>query len=147
MAKHWLDGAARIGALSMRCNTGGPRIIPAAQIDPELGYPANKEIVPYIGKAIESFREVASPFCEASPDFCNWEHEYMLYHGLEVLAPLSSSMVHAKRWTRFPDIDIARCVRIMTNAGYRGYFAAEYEEQGDGVVGSKQIMEEVLAAF
>jgi hypothetical protein len=56
-------------------------------------------------------------------------------------------MVHAKRWTRFPDVDIARCVRIMTNAGYRGYFAAEYEEQGDGVLGSKQIMEEVLAAL
>ena len=180
VAKHWLDAASRIGALSMRCNTGGPRIIPAAQVDPELGYPMNKEVVPHIRKAIESFREladhgekvgvkvtienhwglaadpmniwiivreVASPFCEASPDFLNWEHEYMLYHGLEVLAPLSSSMVHAKRWTRFPDVDIARCVRIMTNAGYRGYFAAEYEEQGDGVLGSKQIMEEVLAAL
>ena len=180
VAKHWLDAASRIGALSMRCNTGGPRIIPAAQVDPELGYPMNKEVVPHIRKAIESFREladhgekvgvkvtienhwglaadpmniwiivreVASPFCEASPDFFNWEHEYMLYHGLEVLAPLSSSMVHAKRWTRFPDVDIARCVRIMTNAGYRGYFAAEYEEQGDGVLGSKQIMEEVLAAL
>jgi sugar phosphate isomerase/epimerase len=90
---------------------------------------------------------VNHPYCEASPDFCNWEHEYMLYHGLEVLAPLASSMVHAKRWTRFPEVDIARCVRIMTNAGYRGYFAVEYEEQGDGVVGSKQIMEEVLAAL
>ena len=92
-------------------------------------------------------REVASPYCEASPDFCNWEHEYMLYHGLEILAPLSSTMVHAKRWTRFPEVDIARCVRIMTNAGYRGYFAVEYEEQGDGVEGSKKIMEEVLAAL
>ena len=38
-------------------------------------------------------------------------------------------------------------MRIMTNAGYRGYFAVEYEEQGDGVVGSKKIMEEVLAAL
>ena len=180
VAKHWLDGASQIGAISMRCNTGGPRIIPAAQIDPELGYPMNKELEPYLRKAIESFREladhgekvgvkvtienhwglaadpmnirviireVASPYCEASPDFCNWEHEYMLYHGLEVLAPLASSMVHAKRWTRFPEVDIARCVRIMTNAGYRGYFAVEYEEQGDGVLGSKEIMEEVLAAL
>ena len=25
--------------------------------------------------------EVNSPFLEASPDFCNWEHEYMLYHA------------------------------------------------------------------
>jgi sugar phosphate isomerase/epimerase len=180
VAKHWLDAAAQIGALSMRCNTGGPRLIPAARVDPELGYPMNKELVPHIRKAIDSFREladhgekvgvkvtienhwgiaadpmtiriiireVASPFCEASPDFCNWEHEYMLYHGLEVLAPLASTMVHAKRWTRFPEVDIARCVRIMTNAGYRGYFAAEYEEQGDGVLGSKKIMEEVLAAL
>ncbi len=180
VAKHWLDGAAQIGAISMRCNTGGPRLIPAAQVDPELGYPMNKELVPYIGKAIESFREladhgekvgvkvtienhwgiaadpmtiriiieeVASPFCEASPDFCNWEHEYMLYHGLAALAPYSSTMVHAKRWTRFPNVDIARCVRIMTNAGYRGYFAVEFEEQSDGVEGSKRIMEEVLAAL
>ena len=92
-------------------------------------------------------REVARTYCEASPDFCNWEHEYMLYHGLEVLAPLASPMVHAKRWTRFPEVDIARCVRIMTNAGYRGYFAVEYEESGDGVEGSKTIMEEVLAAL
>jgi len=56
-------------------------------------------------------------------------------------------MVHAKRWTRFPNVDIARCVRIMTNAGYRGYFAVEFEEQSDGVEGSKRIMEEVVAAL
>jgi hypothetical protein len=119
VAKHWLDGAAQ--------NHWGI----AAD-------PMNIRII---------IEEVASPFCEASPDFCNWEHEYMLYHGLEVLAPLSSSMVHAKRWTRFPEVDIARCVRIMTNAGYRGYFAVEFEEQSDGVEGSKKIMEEVLAAL
>ena len=87
VAKNWLDAASRIGAISMRCNTGGPRIIPAAQVDPELGYPMNK------------------------------------------------------------DVDFARCVGIMTNAGYRGYFAVEYEEQGDGVEGSKKTMEEVPAAL
>jgi len=36
--------------------------------------------------------EVNSPWCEASPDFCNREHKYMLYHGLEVLAPMATSM-------------------------------------------------------
>lgn len=180
VGKNWLDAAKQIGCLSMRCNTGGPRIIPAAEIDPQLGYPHNKQIVPYLKKAIESFKalaehgekvgvkvtienhwglaadpmniriiinEVDSPYCEASPDFCNWEHEYMLYHGLEVLAPLSSSMVHAKRWTRFPNVDIARCVKIMNNANYRGYYAVEFEEESDGVQGSLRIMEEVLAAL
>lgn len=180
VGKNWLDGAKQIGVLSMRVNTGGPQIIPAAEIDPQLGYPGNTKIVPYLKNAIESFKELAehgekvgvkvtienhwglaadpmniriiinevrSPYCEASPDFCNFEHEYMLYHGLEVLAPLSSSMVHAKRWTRFPNVDIARCVRIFNDVNYRGYFSVEYEEQDDGVQGSLRIMEEVLAAL
>jgi hypothetical protein len=180
VGKNWLDGAKQIGVLSMRVNTGGPQIIPAAEIDPQLGYPGNTKIVPYLKNAIESFKELAehgekvgvkvtienhwglaadpmniriiinevrSPYCEASPDFCNFEHEYMLYHGLEVLAPLSSSMVHAKRWTRFPNVDIARCVRIFNDANYRGYFSVEYEEQDDGVQGSLRIMEEVLVAL
>jgi sugar phosphate isomerase/epimerase len=65
-----------------------------------------------------------------------------LTRPLQVGAP-----VHAKRWTRFTEVDVARCVRIMTNTGYRGYFAVEYEEQGDGVEGSKRIMKEALAAL
>ena len=31
--------------------------------------------------------EVNNPYCEASPDFCNWEHKYLLYHALNDLAP------------------------------------------------------------
>ncbi len=180
VGKQWLDAAKQIGCMSMRCNTGGPQIIPAAEIDPKLGYPGNTKVVPHLEAAIASFKELAdhgekagvkvtienhwglaadpmniriilnavnSPYCVASPDFCNWEHEYMLYNGLEVLAPLSSAMVHAKRWTRFPNVDIARCVRIFNDANYRGYFSVEYEEQDDGVQGSLRIMEEVLAAL
>jgi sugar phosphate isomerase/epimerase len=181
VAKHWLDGAARIGAISMRCNTGGPRIVPAAQVDPELGYPMNKEVVPHIRKAIESFREladhgekvgvkvtienhwglaadpmnirvivreVASPYCEASPDFCNWEHEYLLYHGLKALAPYAHTTVHAKYWNRWKDNDIRRSVKIMLDAGFTGAFALEYEDgPWDGVEGSKYLYKEVLAAL
>ena len=91
--------------------------------------------------------EVNSPYCEASPDFCNWEHEYMLYHGLEALIPLATSMCHAKRWTRFPDVDIARCVRILNNANYHGYISLEYEAGGDPVEGTLKLMEDVAAAL
>ena len=31
--------------------------------------------------------EVNHPYCEASPDFGNWEYDYMLVHGLKALAP------------------------------------------------------------
>jgi len=91
--------------------------------------------------------EVNSPYCEASPDFCNWEHEYMLYHGLEILIPRATSMVHAKRWTRFPDVDIARCVKILNDKNYKGYIALEYEAGGDPVEGTIKLMNDVVNAL
>jgi sugar phosphate isomerase/epimerase len=92
--------------------------------------------------------EVNHPFCEASPDFCNWEHEYMLYHGLEAVAPYTHSTVHAKYWDRWSQVDVQRCVRIMNNAKFKGIFALEYEEgPWDGVEGARYLMKEVLAAL
>ena len=92
--------------------------------------------------------EVNHPYCEASPDFCNWEHEYMLYHGLEALLPYTHTTVHAKYWTRWENVDLQRCVRIMTNGGFKGAFALEYEDgPWDGVEGAQHLMKEVLAAL
>jgi hypothetical protein len=91
--------------------------------------------------------EVNSPFCEASPDFCNWEHEYLLYHGLEVLMPVANSMIHAKRWTRYPDVDIPRCVKVLNDANYKGYISLEYEAGGDPVAGTHTLMNDVVEAL
>jgi len=91
--------------------------------------------------------EVNSPYCEASPDFCNWEHEYMLYNGLEVLIPMAKSMCHAKRWTRFPDVDISRCVQVLNDAEYKGYISVEYEAGGDPVAGTLKLLEDVVLAL
>lgn len=92
--------------------------------------------------------EVHHPFCEASPDFCNWEHEYMMYNGLKALAPYAHTNVHAKYWNRWKDNDVRRSVRIMMDAGFKGTFALEYEDgPWDGVEGSKYLYKEVLAAL
>lgn len=91
--------------------------------------------------------EVNHPFCEASPDYCNWEHEYMLYNGLEILAPRATSMIHAKRWTRFPDVDIARCTAILNRIGYKGFISNEYEAGGDPVEGSIKLFNDVVDAL
>jgi sugar phosphate isomerase/epimerase len=92
--------------------------------------------------------EVNHPYCEATPDFCNWEHEYMLYHGLEALAPYSHTTVHAKYWDRWGEVDVQRCVRIMNNARFKGIYALEYEEgPWDGVEGCRYLMREVMAAL
>lgn len=92
--------------------------------------------------------EVNHPFCEASPDFCNWEHEYLLYHGLNDLAPYAHTNVHAKYWNRWKNPDVQRNVRIMLNHGYTGVFALEYEDgPWDGVEGAKYLYREVMAAL
>jgi sugar phosphate isomerase/epimerase len=93
--------------------------------------------------------EVNHPYCEASPDFCNWEHEYMLFHGLKALAPYAKTNVHAKYWDRWGDKnDVQRSVRIMLAGGFKGTFALEYEEGPlNGVEGAKYLYKEVLAAL
>lgn len=180
VAKKWLDGAAVIGAKSMRVNTGGPRISPIAQNDPS-SYPKNPEIEKYLSQAIESFKEMAeygekvgvkvtlenhwgltanpiniriiieevnSRFCEASPDFGNWEHKYLVQHALNDVAPYAHTTVHAKYWSRWENPDVQRGVRIMLNNGYDGVFALEYEEgPWDGVEGALYLYREVMAAL
>ena len=58
VAKNWLDGAAMLGAKSMRVNSGGPRIAPPATADPS-SYPKNAELAQYLTNCIESFKEMA----------------------------------------------------------------------------------------
>jgi sugar phosphate isomerase/epimerase len=93
--------------------------------------------------------EVNHPYCEASPDFCNWEHEHMLFNGLKALAPYSHTNVHAKYWDRWgTKNDVQRSTRIMLAAGFRGTFALEYEQGPlNGVDGAKYLYKEVLAAL
>jgi len=179
VAKKWLDGAAMLGAKSMRVNSGGPRIVPGAVATAD--YPRADELAMYLAHCIESFKEMADyagkagvkvtlenhwgltanpiniriivdevnhPFCEASPDFCNWEHEYLMYHGLKALAPYAHTNVHAKYWNRWKDNDVRRSVKIMTGSGFEGTFALEYEDGGwDGVEGAQYLYKEVLAAL
>lgn len=91
--------------------------------------------------------EVNSPFLESSPDFSNWEHDYLLYNGLKTLIPFAKSMCHAKRWTRYPEVDIARCVQILNDAGYPGYISMEYEGGGDPLAGALKLMDDVVEAL
>jgi sugar phosphate isomerase/epimerase len=89
------------------------------------------------------------PYCEASPDFCNWEHEYMLFNGLKALAPYSHTNVHAKYWDRWGDRnDVQRSTRIMLAGGFKGTFALEYEAGPlNGIEGAKYLFKEVMAAL
>jgi sugar phosphate isomerase/epimerase len=184
VAKKWLDGAAILGARSMRMNSPsalGPGIRPSAVRDQTTGYPKNDALVPYLNSAIESYKEMADyggergikvtienhwglaadpaniriildavnhPYCEATPDFCNWEYEHLLFSGLKILAPYAHTSCHAKYWDRWTNNDVQRSVRILLAAGYKGTFSLEYESgPWDGVEGSKYLFKEVMAAL
>ncbi len=185
VGKKWLDGAAIIGAKSVRMNSPqalGPSIRPNAIPRSSDGYPRNEEILPLFAKAIDSYKEMADyggslgirvtfenhwglaadpmnirimldeinhPYCEASPDFCNWEHEYMLFHGLKALAPYAHTNVHAKYWDRWGDKnDVQRSARIMLAGGFKGTFALEYEAGPlNGIEGALYLFKEVMAAL
>jgi len=58
VAKKWLDGAATLGAKSMRVNSGGPMSVPAPQLVPG-GYATNVPLEEYLANCIESFKEMA----------------------------------------------------------------------------------------
>ncbi|MEY4940493.1 MAG: hypothetical protein RIQ93_2228 [Verrucomicrobiota bacterium] len=93
--------------------------------------------------------EVNHPYCEASPDFGNWEHEYHLFNGLKALAPYAHTHVHAKYWDRWGNKnDVQRSTRIMLAAGFKGTFALEYEAGPlNGIEGAKYLFKEVMAAL
>src|SRR5689334_14600434 len=156
VAKKWLDGAKIIGAKSMRVNSGGPRIAPSSVATADYGGKVGVKVTleNHWGLTANPINiriivdEVRNPFCEASPDFCNWEHEYLMYNGLKALAPYAHTNVHAKYWNRWKDNDVRRSVKIMLAAGFEGTFALEYEDgPWDGVEGAKYLYKEVLAAL
>ena len=74
------------------------------------------------------------PYCDVTPDFCNWEHEYMLFNGLKALAPYSTSNVHAKYWDRWGDKnDVqAACLKLATHlTSYAAFRARPNEHHKD----------------
>ncbi len=97
--------------------------------------------------------EVNHPYCECTPDFCNWENEYHLFHGLEAVMPYTHTHVHAKYWDRWvtPEKDwndVARNVAILNAHRFKGTICLEYEHGPvDGIEGSKQLLKDVLAAL
>jgi sugar phosphate isomerase/epimerase len=185
IGKKWLDGAVILGTTSVRMNSPqalGPSVRPQAIARSSDGYPRNEEIVPSLGNAIESYKEMADyggdrgirvtlenhwglaadpiniriiidevnhPYCEASPDFGNWEYDYMLFSGLKTLAPYAHTNVHAKYWDRWgARNDVQRSTRIMLAAGFTGTFALEYETGPlNGIEGAKYLFKEVMAAL
>jgi sugar phosphate isomerase/epimerase len=103
-------------------------------------------------------RTVDHPRCGTLPDFGNFriseDESYDRYQGVAELMPYAKA-VSAKSHVfdeqgDESEIDYARMMRIVLDAGYRGYVGIEYEgdelSEADGIRATKQLLERVRSA-
>ena len=95
-------------------------------------------------------RMVGHPRCGTLPDFGNF-YEYDAYQGVADLMPFAKA-VSAKSHDfdaegNEQSTDFNRMMRIVLDAGYRGYVGIEYEgsslAEPDGILATKQLLERV----
>lgn len=96
---------------------------------------------------------VNSPYCGSLPDFGNFD-QYDRYQGVAELMPFAKA-VSAKSHD-FDDqgneihTDYFRMMKIVLDAGYRGYVGIEYEgrelSEPEGIRATKRLLERVRAA-
>jgi L-ribulose-5-phosphate 3-epimerase len=91
------------------------------------------------------------PNCGTLPDFGNFPPEIDIYEAVEMLMPYAKS-VSAKSYdfdekgdeTR---IDYYRMMKIVLDAGYKGYVGIEYEgdrlSETDGIIATKKLLEKI----
>lgn len=103
---------------------------------------------------VDVMQRVDLPNCGTLPDFGNFrisdENQYDRYKGVEELMPFAKA-VSAKSHN-FDDqgnetsTDYRRMMKIVVDAGYRGYVGVEYEGGGppaEGIVLTKRLLERV----
>jgi L-ribulose-5-phosphate 3-epimerase len=97
-------------------------------------------------------RQVNLPNCGTLPDFGNFT-DYDRYKGVEEMMPFAKA-VSAKASSfdaagNCVETDYRRMVKIVLDAGYRGYFGIEFEggkiPEPDGIRATKALLEKVRA--
>jgi L-ribulose-5-phosphate 3-epimerase len=106
---------------------------------------------------VEVLNAVGHPRCGSRPDFGNFNlgdgREYDRYQGVRELMPFARA-VSAKAYD-FDDrgeetrINYAQMLKVVTDAGYRGYVGIEYEgkrlSEQAGIARTKQLLERVCS--
>jgi sugar phosphate isomerase/epimerase len=100
-------------------------------------------------------RRVDHPRCGTLPDFGNFDlgdgTRYDIYRGVQELMPFARA-VSAKSYDFDEDgnetsIDYRRMLRIVVEAGYRGYVGIEYEgdrlSEVEGIVATRDLLRAV----
>ena len=169
--KKWVDAAATLGCHAIRVNAAS-----SGTYDEQLGRAADGlgKLTEYAEKAslmviVENhgglssngmwlssvMKKVNHPHCGTLPDFGNFrvsdKENYDRYKGVEELMPFAHA-VSAKSHD-FDDqgnethTDYLKMMKIVLDAGYRGYVGVEYEgsaiDEHAGILATKKLLEKV----
>jgi sugar phosphate isomerase/epimerase len=162
LIQHWIDAAASLGCPVVRVNSrdgelelaidGYARLVDYAAprgvtiaMENHGGFSADRAAAETILARV--------PGLATSPDFGNFK-EAERYDFLAALAP-RAAIVHAKTLDfdasgRMPAYDVARCVRVVAETGFDGYYSVEFEGAGDqidGVERSLALLGEIAAGL
>jgi sugar phosphate isomerase/epimerase len=146
----WIEASAYLGCPVTRVNSGDGEIeVAVASYQRLVAYGADHGVTIAMENhgGLSANRETARTLFErvpglaAAPDFGNFKEEER-YDFLAELAP-RASIVHAKTLDfdasgRMSAFDFGRCVRIMEDAGFDGYYSIEFEGRGDQIDGVKR---------
>ena len=160
--ERWLDTAATLGCPLARVNSKDGDVgtaIASYQRLVEYGRGIGVTICMENHGGLSAKRDTALAILDGvaglatSPDFGNF-NENERYDFLAAMAP-RAKIAHAKTFDfdedgQMPSFDFARCVKIMDDAGFAGYYSIEFEGNGDqidGVRRSLALLAEVAASL
>lgn len=168
--KRWVDAAAALGCHSIRVNTGHnyspTNTAAAAEACGALAEYGGKNNINIIcenhggpssdpDSLLALIKAVNSPRFGTLPDFGNFpkskQGQYLLdvYEAIDRMMPYAKG-VSAKSYDFGPDgresnLDFARIMKIVTDAGYKGFVGIEYEgsklSEPDGIRATKKLLE------
>ena len=162
--KKWIDVAIALDCPSVRLNISGAKgVKPDAALTADgLGaiakYGASKNVVvnlenddPEVEDAffiVKVIDRVNSPWLRALPDFCNsmlkgdekfnYDAVTAMFQRAYNIAHLKDSEVDNGKVFR---VDLARTFAIAKASGFKGYYSAEFEGQGDAYAGVAKLID------
>jgi len=168
--KKWVDAAASLGCHSIRVNTGhGYSPTETAKAAEACGMLADYGASHKINVICENhggpssdpdslmalIKAVGKPGFGTLPDFGNFPKDKMGRYTIDVYEAIARMMpfakgVSAKSYAfgddgRESNLDFARIMKIVTDAGYNGYVGIEYEgsrlAEPEGIMATKKLLE------
>jgi L-ribulose-5-phosphate 3-epimerase len=175
--KQWVDAAASLGCHAIRVNTSGKPYTPTdvGPVSEACGLLADYGAKNGIEVIVENhggpssnpdallalMKAVSKPTFGTLPDFGNFPQDAKGKYTIDVYEAIARMMLHAKGVSaksydfdesgKETKLDYARILKIVTDAGYKGFVGIEYEGsrlgEPEGIRATKKLLESLRGSM